>query len=181
MLGNHPSVKIFSMDYTWLLVAPRSKPRKHLSLHSCSLGVQKNCWWFAEIPDARRHFHRCWNSQGVGHWAFLKYVKYMSNQYTVPKTCKLDKVREGCTSAQKREKVWQCLTNSSQGLNFVNGHLFPKGGMASLNVYVKPFVWYFHARQYQNLDRLIALEFFDRQTWNIERFLWIVRKVPLLD
>ena len=34
--------------------------------------------------------------------------------------------------------------------------------MASLNVYVKPFVWYFHARQYQNLDRLIALEFFDR-------------------
>ena len=79
-------------------------------------GCMKNCWWFAEIPDVRRHFHRFWNSQGVGHWAFLKYVKYMSNQYTVPKTCKLDKVREGCTSSQKKGKsmaVWLILHRGS--------------------------------------------------------------------
>ena len=152
MLGNHPSVKIFSMDYTWLLVAPRSKPRKHLSLHSCSLGV------YEELLVVCRN---SWRTQALPQmleqpgWAFLKYVKYMSNQYTVPKTCKLDKVREGCTSAQKKGKsmaVWLILHRG----------IFPKGGMASLNIYVKPFVWYFHARQYQNMDRLIALEFFDR-------------------
>ena len=155
MLGNHPSVKIFSMGYTWLLVAPRSKPRKHLSLHSCSLGVYeellvvcRNSWRTQALPQMLEQ-PEC---RPLG--LFKVCEIYVQPIHCVPKTCKLDKVREGCTSAQKKGKsmaVWLILHRG----------IFPKGGMASLNIYVKPFVWYFHARQYQNLDRLIALEFFD--------------------